>query len=80
MVTLQVCLSSNSLSEIFAQASRSGTISRADHSKLTAALMDNYLSEEEINSVKRLLYAVRRNRVKVEGVSHFFLSLVDLAS
>lgn len=80
MITLHSYLPSHTLSDIFAHASRSGRISRADHSKLIAAMMENYISDEEKNAIGRLLYAVRRNRIKVEGSSHFFVSIADLAS
>lgn len=80
MISLYTCQPSHTLSEIFAHASRAGRISRADHSKLIAALMENDISEEEKNSIKRLLYAVRRNRIRVEGNAHFFLSISNIAS
>lgn len=80
MLSFPTCLTSQGLSEIFAQASRSGIITRNEHSKLLTALMENYLSEEEKNSIRRLLYAVRRNRIRVEGSRHFLVSLANMAS
>lgn len=79
-MSLHTYLPSSALAEIFAQASRSGRITRADHSRLIAALTEGSLSEEEKSSIKRLLYAVRRNRIAVEGVPYFFVSVTDIAS
>ena len=80
MMPFQVCMLPYSLSEIFAQASRSRRISRSEYERLLLALMQNLLSEDERSSIKRLMYAVRRKRIKVEGSPHFLLSISDLAS
>ncbi|MFB2921753.1 MULTISPECIES: hypothetical protein [Aerosakkonema] len=68
------------LSEIFARASRSGKISRAEYNRLTLAMMQNCLSEDEQSCIRRIQYAVRRNRIKIVASSHFLTSVADIAS
>jgi hypothetical protein len=50
---------------LFAQVSTTGTITLADRYGLLAALMDESMGEEDRMSIDRLLYAVRKKRVKV---------------
>lgn len=60
-----VCLLPNTMSELFAQVSGSGKITLADRYGLMAALLEESLSQEERESIDRLLGAVRRRRLKV---------------
>lgn len=53
------------LSELFAQVSTTGTITLADRYGLLAALLDEAMGEAERMSIDRLLYAIRKGRVKV---------------
>jgi hypothetical protein len=54
----------NTLSEIFAQAASSGYLTLADRDGLRAALFDGSLSSEERAAIDRLLYAVRKGRLR----------------
>ena len=62
---VQVCLLQSAIPELFAQVSQSGNLTLADRYGLMAALLDDSLNEEERRSIDRLLYAVRKNRLKV---------------
>ncbi|MBD3882579.1 hypothetical protein IFO70_12480 [Phormidium tenue FACHB-886] len=53
------------LAELFAQVSLSGQITLADRYGLMAALLTDSLADEERYAIDRLLYAVRRGRVRV---------------
>lgn len=53
------------ISELFAQASSSGYITRADQYGLMAAMLDDSLTEEERAAIDRLLRALYRGRMKV---------------
>jgi hypothetical protein len=55
----------NALSEIFAQAASSGYLTVADRDGLKAALLDESLSREERAAIDRLLYAVRKGRLRL---------------
>jgi hypothetical protein len=55
----------NALSEIFAQAASSGYLTVADRDGLKAALLDESLSSEERAAIDRLLYAVRKGRLRL---------------
>lgn len=55
----------NALSEIFAQASSSGYLTVADRDGLKFALLDESLSSEERAAIDRLLYAVRKGRLRL---------------
>lgn len=61
----QICLLQSAIAELFAQVSRTGTLTLADRYGLMAALLNDSLSEEEKRSIDRLLYALRKNRLKV---------------
>lgn len=61
----QICLLQSAIPELFAQVSQSGTLTLADRYGLMAALLDDCLNEEERRSIDRLLYAVRKNRLKI---------------
>jgi hypothetical protein len=53
------------LSDIFAVASISGKLTKADRYGLMAALLEEGLSPEERRAIDRLLSAVRRGRIRV---------------
>lgn len=53
------------ISEILASSSETGTLTLADRYGLLAAILDESLAEEERYAVNRLLFAVRRGRVRV---------------
>jgi hypothetical protein len=53
------------IAELFVQVSLSGRITLADRYGLQAALLTDTLSDEERFAIDRLLYAVRKGRVKV---------------
>lgn len=61
----KVCLLQSAISELFAEVTDRGLITRADRRDLRSALLGNSLSEEEQRSINRLLYAVRRGRLVV---------------
>jgi len=62
---ISVRLIPGALSDLFAQASSSGKITLADRYGLMAALLEESLTEEERDSLERLLRAFRRGRMKV---------------
>lgn len=71
-----VKLFSNGLSELFAQASNYGYLTRVDRYRLMMALLESSLSDEEQAAIDRLLYAVCRGRIRlVEDVSEEFPGL-----
>ncbi|HBB34677.1 MAG TPA: hypothetical protein DDZ80_02650 [Cyanobacteria bacterium UBA8803] len=53
------------LSDLFAEVSSSGKITLADRYGLMAALLDEELTQEERDSIERLLHALQRGRMKV---------------
>ena len=55
------------ISEILASTSETGKLTLTDRYELMAAIMDESLNEEERRSVNRLVRAVLRGRVNVEG-------------
>jgi len=62
---IQVCLLQSAIPELFAQTSNTGNITLADQYGLLAALLTDSLSDEEKRSIDRLLYAVRKGRLKI---------------
>lgn len=69
-------LFSNGLSELFAQASNCGYLTRFDRYRLMMALLEFPLSDEEQAAIDRLLYAVCRGHIRlVEDVSTEFPEL-----
>ncbi|MBD1934267.1 MULTISPECIES: hypothetical protein [Cyanophyceae] len=62
---VQVCPLEFAIAELFAQVSHSGSITLADRYGMMAALLQDSPNEEDIRSIDRLLYAVRKNRVKL---------------
>ena len=61
----KVCLLPYGLAELFDEVIQKGYITLADRYGLMAALLSNSLSEEENDSINRLLHFVRRGRLKV---------------
>lgn len=53
------------VSEMLAQVSHTNTLTLADRYGLLAALLDESLSEDEQDAVNRLLWALRRGRIRV---------------
>lgn len=53
------------LSEMIATVAETGVLTRADRYGLMAALLDESLSDEELEATNRLVRAVLRGRVKV---------------
>lgn len=61
----QICPIQHSIAELFAQVSSSGCITVADRYGLMAILLQDRISEEEINAIDRLLYGIRRGWVEI---------------
>jgi hypothetical protein len=61
----QVALLPFALAELFAQVSRSGKITLADRYGLMAALLDDALDDEARSAIDRILYAVRKGRLRI---------------
>ncbi len=61
----QLCLLPDAISEMFAQAMKTGKITLADRYGLMTAFLESALTEDERNSVNRLLYCVRKGRVEI---------------
>lgn len=53
------------VSDLFAQVSRSQSLSLADRYGLMAAILDDSLTDEERKSIDRLLHSAKRGRTKV---------------
>ncbi len=62
-----ICLLPNAVSDMFAQASNSGKLTQGDRYGLMAAMLSDSLANEDREAIERLLYAVRRGRLSVEG-------------
>lgn len=68
MMNANVCETSlleSAIANLFAQAIQDGKITLTDSYSLVAALFNHSLSEAEEDLIYRLLYAVRRGRLKV---------------
>lgn len=61
----QLQLIPGAISEILASSSSTGILTRADRYGLLAAILDDQLNEEERSTINRLLFAVRKGRIKV---------------
>jgi hypothetical protein len=61
----QISLLESAISELFAEAIQKGHITLPESCGLVAALLTHSLSEDERDLINRLLYAVRRGRLKV---------------
>lgn len=53
------------ISELFAQASKTRALTKADRYGLMTAIMDDSITEEERQAIDRLLYAIRRGRLQM---------------
>jgi hypothetical protein len=62
---IQLRLLPGAISDLFAQVSTSGKITLADRYGLMAALLEESLTQEERDSIERLLRSVRRGRLKI---------------
>lgn len=62
---IPVRLLPGALSDLFAQATSSGKITLADRYGIMAALLEESLTDEEMDSLERLLRAFRRGRMQV---------------
>jgi hypothetical protein len=58
---------SYSFSNLFAQVCATNELTLADRYSLQAALLSGEMSEEELGCIDRLLYSIRRGRIKVGG-------------
>ena len=61
----KVCLLPNAIADLYADVIEDGKITLPNRYGLMASVLDNSLTEEEEQSINRLLYAVRRGRLKV---------------
>ncbi|MEQ8752954.1 MAG: hypothetical protein RID09_05460 [Coleofasciculus sp. G1-WW12-02] len=62
---IPVRLLPGALSDLFAQTTSSGKITLADRYGIMAALLEESLTDEERDSLERLLRAFRRGRMQV---------------
>ncbi len=62
---LNACLLPTAISDLFAQVSSSGYITKADQYGLKTACLSETLSDEERAAIDRLLRAVQKKRVAV---------------
>ena len=53
------------LSEIIASVTETRSLTKADRYGLMAAVLDESLEKEELRSIDRLLYSIRRGRVRL---------------
>lgn len=53
------------IAELFAEVNKSGQITIADRYGLLAALLEDTLTEEDKGAIDRILYSVRKGRLKV---------------
>ncbi|HEY9892296.1 MAG TPA: hypothetical protein V6D37_10910 [Candidatus Sericytochromatia bacterium] len=60
-----VLLLPGAISDLFAYASTSGTLTLADRYGLMAALLEDSLTEEERMAIDRLLRSLYRGRMKI---------------
>lgn len=61
----EICPFQSSLADIYAQVSHSGKITLTARYGLRAALLDHSLTEDEQNSIDRMLRGVRRGYLKI---------------
>lgn len=61
----KVCLLPYAISELFAEVICNGQITLTDRYGLMAALLNYSLSEDEADSINRLLHSARKGRLKV---------------
>lgn len=60
-----ICPIPYAISELFFQVSHSGKLTLADRYGILAILLNVPVSDEEINSIDRILYALRQGRIQV---------------
>jgi hypothetical protein len=56
---------SDAVSEIFYRVAETGVLNLSDYYKLMAAALNEALDEQEIGSINRVLYFVRKRRIAV---------------
>lgn len=61
----QVRLLPGAISDLFAQVTSSGYITLADRYGLMAAILEDSISQEERDSIDRLLRSIRRGRMEM---------------
>lgn len=61
----QVSLIPGAISDLFAQVTSSGYITLADRYGLMAAILEDSISQEERDSIDRLLRSIRRGRMAI---------------
>jgi hypothetical protein len=61
----QACTLPNALIELFAEVIQKGQITFDHRYRLRTALLSHSLTEDEQDSINRLLYSVRRGLVKI---------------
>lgn len=61
----QVSLIPGAISDLFAQVTSSGYITLADRYGLMAAILEDSISQEERDSIDRLLLSIRRGRMEM---------------
>jgi len=64
-MNLQVQLIPGAIADLFAQVSCSGKITLADRYGLMAAILEDSITEEERESIDRLLRAFRKGRMQI---------------
>lgn len=64
-MSCQLCLLQFALAELFVHVSCSGNITLADRYGLLAALLQDSLTEEDQRSIDRILYGIRKGRLRV---------------
>ncbi len=64
-MSLKSLLPPIAIGEIFAQSWNSGQISRQNRYKLKWALLVDWLSEEELAAIDRLVHAVKRGWLRI---------------
>lgn len=60
-----LCLLETGLADLFAQVTEFGILTLADLYGLLAAILDEQISTEEITYIDRILYSVRKGRVRL---------------
>lgn len=64
-MNIHICLLQTGISELFVQASSSGIITLADRYGLLAAMLNESLTEEEKSTIDRILYSLRKGRLRI---------------
>lgn len=61
----QTCTLPSASLELFAQVIQNGQITLAEHYRLSSDVLNKTLTEEEKDSINRLLYSVRRGLLQL---------------